>query len=209
MHSWFSVCASFVLLLACSAVNAAEPAAAQETAKNASAQIAAGTHFEPGKGVVIEGAIQLTATVLSVDKLDRSIVVKGADGEPQQIQLTEDVKNFDQIQPGDQLVIEVYSALAMQLAKPGEEFGDAASTMVTVAQPGEKPKLVLAEVVEALARITAIDKATRELTVTGPMGKSLTLQVPEGMEKFDELKVGDEVNARYVEAFAVSVRSAN
>jgi hypothetical protein len=209
MHSWFSGFASFVLLVACSAVHAAEPATSLETAENASGQMVAATRFEPGKGVVIEGAMQLTATVLSVDKADRSIVVKGSDGEPQTIQVTEDVKNFDQIRAGDEVVIEVYSALAMQLAKPGEEFGDAASTMVTVAQPGEKPKLVLAEVVEALARITAIDKATRELTVTGPMGKSLTLQVPEGMEKFDELKVGDEVNARYVEAFAVSVRSAN
>ena len=209
MKNWFSILISIVCLAVCSSVNASEPATSLETAKNASGQIAAETHFEPGKGVVIAGAVKLTATVLSVDKQDRSIVVKGPDGEAKRIELTEDVTNFDQIHTGDEVVIEVYSALAMQLAKPGEAFVDAASSMVAVAQPGEKPKLVLVDTVEVLARITKIEPATRELTVTGPLGRSVTLQVPEHMKKFDELKVGDEVNARYIEAFALSVQTTN
>ncbi len=209
MKNWFSILISIVCLAVCASVNASEPATSLETAKSASGQIAAGTHFEPGKGVVIAEAIKLTATVLSVDEQDRSIVVKGPDGEAKKIELTEDVTNFDQIHTGDEVVVEVYSALAMQLAKPGEAFVDAASSMVAVAQPGEKPKLVLVDTVEVLARITKIEPATRELTVTGPLGHSVTLQVPEDVKKFDELKVGDEVNARYVEAFALSVQPAN
>ena len=146
--------------------------------------------------------------MLSVDRRDRSIVVKGSDGKAKKIELTEDVTNFDQIHTGDEVVVEVYSALAMQLANPGETFGDAASSMAAVAQPGEKPKLVAVDMVEVLARITGIERATRELTVTGPLGNSVILQVPENMKKFDELKIGDEVNARYVEAFALSVQTA-
>ena len=209
MKSWLSVLVSIVCVAGCSTAYASEPTPSLETAKNASAQIAGGTHFEPGKGVVIAGAIKLTATVLSVDKQDRSIVVKGPDGEAKKIELTEDVTNFDQIHTGDEVVVEVYSALAMQLAKPGEEFRDVAASTVAVAQPGEKPKLVLVDMVEVLARITKIEPATRELTVTGPLGHSVTLQVPEHMKKFDELKVGDEVNARYIEAFALSVQTTN
>ena len=209
MTSWFSLLVSIVFLASGSVLTASEPATSLESAKNASGQIAAGTHFEPGKGVVIAGAIELRATVLSVDKQDRSIVVKGLDGEAKKIELTEDVENFDQIHTGDEVVVEVYSALAMQLAKPGEEFADTTSSMVAVAQPGAKPKLVLVDTVEVLARITRIEQATRELTVTGPLGNSVTLQVPEDVEKFDELKVGDEVNARYVEAFALSVQTGN
>ncbi len=63
--------------------------------------------------------------------------------------------------------------------------------------------------VDVLARITKIEQATREMTVTGPIGNSVTLRVPDELKKFDELKVGDEVNARYVEAFALSVQTAN
>jgi len=59
--------------------------------------------------------------------------------------------------------------------------------------------------VEALAEITAINRDTREITITGPRGNSITLQVPENIEQFDERKVGEKVNARYVEAFAIAV----
>jgi hypothetical protein len=200
---------SITFLAACSTVNASEPAVDLETAKSASGQIAAGTHFEPGKGVVMAEAITLSAIVLSVDKQDRSIVVKAANGEAKKIELTEDVKNFDQIDPGDAVVIEMYSALAMQLAKPGEEFSDAGAGMVGVAQPGDKPKMVMVDVVRVLAEISSIDEANRVVTVTGPLGKSVKLQVPEDLKKFDELKVGDEVNASYFEAFAMSVQETN
>jgi hypothetical protein len=59
--------------------------------------------------------------------------------------------------------------------------------------------------VEALAEITAINRDTREITITGPRGNSITLQVPENVEQFDERKVGEKVNARYIEAFAIAV----
>jgi hypothetical protein len=175
---------------------AMEPAAIEETE----------TSFQPGKGVLIERSAMVTASVRSVDKQDRSITVEDADGNVSEIDLTEDVKNFDQIAPGDKVVMEVYSALAMKLATPGEEFEDQAAQMVAVAKPGEKPKLVNVDVAEVLAEISAIDKKTRAVTVQGPAGNSVTIQVPEDVKKFDELKVGDKVNARYVEAFAVSVK---
>lgn len=197
------------LLVACSTTNASDQDLDLDSAKDASGLVAAGTYFEPGEGVLIAGAIRLAATVVSVDRHDRSIVVKAADGRAQKIELTEDVKNFDQIRTGDEVVVEVYTALAMRLAEPGQEFGDVATGMVAVAQPGEKPKMVMVDVVEVLARITGIERSKREVTVTGPLGKSVTLQVPEDVKRFDELKVGDEVNARYTEAFALSVQKAN
>ncbi len=209
MNRWLSVLASIVLVAGYSTVHAAEPAASLESVKNASGQVLAETSFIPGEGVVIAGAIRLAATVVSIDKQDRSIVVKGLDGKAKKIELTEDVTNFDQIKTGDEVVLEVYSALAMQLARPGEEFDDAAASLVAVAQAGSMPKMVAVDVVEVLAQITEIDTAARELTVTGPLGNSVILQVPEDIAKFDELKVGDEVNARYVEAFALSVQTAN
>jgi len=209
MKNWFLVLFSIVFFTGYSAINASARAAAPETVKSPSGQFASETHFEPGKGVLITEAAKITAAVLSVDKQDRSIVVKGPDGKAQKIELTEDVKNFDQIHPGDELVLEVYTALALQLAKPGEEFTDTVSSAVAIAQPGQKPKLVNVDIVEVLAKITEINKEDREVTVTGPLGNSVTLHVPEKMKKFDELKVGDEVNARYIEAFAASVQTVN
>ncbi|MCH6574310.1 MAG: hypothetical protein IH795_03760 [Bacteroidetes bacterium] len=140
-----------------------------------------------------------------MDRADRSITIKDSEGKIHEVELTDDVKNFDQIDPGDQVILDIYSALFMQIAKPGEEFEDRAVSQVAVAQPGDKPKLVNVGMVEALAEITAINRDTREITITGPRGNSITLQVPENVEQFDERKVGEKVNARYIEAFAIAV----
>ncbi|MBW2270842.1 MAG: hypothetical protein JRH16_19955 [Deltaproteobacteria bacterium] len=199
MKTWLALFAFLGLLTGCATTTL-------ENAPAASGQAAAGTHFEPGEGVVIATALELTATVVSVDKGDRSIVVKDGKGEAQTIELTEDVKNFDQIRPGDEILVEVYSALAMQLAKNRKPVEGGATTMVGVAQPGERPKIVVVDVVEVLAKVSHIDRKERRVTVTGPLGKSVKLQVPEDVEGFDALKVGDEVNARYAEKFAISVQ---
>jgi hypothetical protein len=46
------------------------------------------------------------------------------------IELTGSVKNSDQIHPGDELVLEAYTALAIQPAKPGEELTETVSSTV-------------------------------------------------------------------------------
>ena len=63
--------------------------------------------------MVIVSVMEVRATVVSVDRRDRSIVVKDLEGQVRKIELTDDVQNFDQIRTGDQVVVEVYAALAM------------------------------------------------------------------------------------------------
>ena len=198
-----SIVAIFLIMfvIACAPKESPKEAAAPASKAN----VASKTSFMPGEGVLIENAAVITASVLAVDRTDRSITVKDLEGKVQDIELTEDVKNFDQIDPGDQIRVEVYSALFMQIAKPGEEFTDRTSNAVSIAQPGSKPKVVNVDLVEALCEITAINRETREITVTGPKGNSITLQVPENVEQFEERRVGEKVNAMYVEAFAVNV----
>ncbi len=201
----------FVLFLVamtagCAKNNGAVRTSTTNTVQEEGVEIATNTTFVEGKGVLIQKAAKIQATVLSVDKADRSIVVKGPKGNVREIELTEDVKNFNQIDPGDEVVVEIYSGLIMQLAKPGEEFEDKAGKMVAVAKPGTKPKVVNVDVVTVLASITAIDQQKREVTVTGPMGNSVTLTVPKDIERFKKLKIGDKVNAKYVKAFAISVQ---
>ena len=203
MKIFFFLLSFIILTIGCATPKAPEKASAP--VKEPSVEYAAQTSFDPGKSVLIEQAARVTASVLAVDRADRSITIKDSDGKIHEIDLTDDVKNFDQIDPGDQIELDIYSALFMQIAKPGEEFEDRAVSQVAVAQPGDKPKLVNVDMVEALAEITAINRDTREITITGPRGNSITLQVPENVEQFDERKVGEKVNARYIEAFAIAV----
>ena len=96
-----------------------------------------------------------------------------------------------------------YNSLSMKNgAGPGK---DLTSSTIEVAKPGEKPRMVAVETVDVLAEISAIDQKTREVTITGPMGNSVTLQADESVENFKNLKVGDKVHARYTEAVAIGI----
>jgi hypothetical protein len=67
-------------------------------------------------------------------------------------------------------------------------------------------KAGVADTVSISATITAIDKATRDITLKGPQGKEVTLTAGPEVKKFDQLKVGDQVNAQYVEALTLELK---
>ncbi len=202
-----SIC--FVVFMVACASSPAPQTPNTDTANAATIKYASDSTIEEGKGVLIQQSVKIQATVVSVDKADRSISVRDSAGKIQKIELTKEVKNFDKIHPGNEVVLDVYSSIAMQLAKPGQEFDDSSAAMVKVAAPGEKPKYVNVDVVDVLAEISKIDKEKREVTVQGPVGKPITVIVPDRIKKFDELKIGEKVNTRYIKAFALSVETVN
>jgi Cu/Ag efflux protein CusF len=67
-------------------------------------------------------------------------------------------------------------------------------------------KGVVAQTVKVSGTITAIDKATRDVTLKGPQGNEVTLTVGPEAKNFDSLKVGDQVNAEYLEALTLELK---
>ena len=57
-----------------------------------------------------------------------------------------------------------------------------------------------AETLKIAATITAIDAATRAVTLKGPQGREVTLTAGDQVKNFAQLKVGDQVNIEYIEA---------
>ncbi len=55
-------------------------------------------------------------------------------------------------------------------------------------------------------RIEAIDPATREITIKGDKGRVLQIRVDDSVKNFDQLKVGDRVQAEYKVAVALALR---
>jgi hypothetical protein len=56
------------------------------------------------------------------------------------------------------------------------------------------------------AKVTAIDLATRVVTLKGPAGNEVTFTVDKRVTRLNEIKVGDEVIADYYESFAAELR---
>lgn len=93
-------------------------------------------------------------------------------------------------------------------------FGLAVSVAIALpvaAQTGEVAaasgpgKVGVAQTVTITATITAIDKATRDITLKGPQGNEMTVTAGQKVKNFNKLKVGDQINAKYVEALTLQL----
>ena len=73
----------------------------------------------------------------------------------------------------------------------------------TVAYAEGVPGGVMVNTVDMSARVTAIDTANRKVTLLGPDGDKVTVKVGPEAVNFDQIRVGDLVNATVTEALVV------
>ncbi|HEY1289795.1 MAG TPA: hypothetical protein VGF58_15825 [Burkholderiales bacterium] len=162
---------------------------------------------EPGKAAIAR-QIKVTAQVTQIEKATRTLTLKGRDGKTVDVVVSDDVKNFDQIKVGDFVVVQVVQALALELMKTkggGNAVG--ATGGVATAKPGERPGAIAAREVTAIAKVTAVDPKGKTISLKGPRGNTVKLDV-QNPDQFKVVKVGDEVQVTYTEAAAVSVEPA-
>jgi Cu/Ag efflux protein CusF len=81
-----------------------------------------------------------------------------------------------------------------------------ASAAVVSAQTQNPAPIVKQNVRKATLTITAIDPATRSVTLRAANGDEDTFTVGPAVTRFNQLKVGDKINATYQEAVVVEVR---
>ena len=179
---------------------AALPAAAQKPDVKGGAVVAS----EPGRAQAVAAA-ELSAQVVAIDKKTRTLSLKGPKGKVVDIVAGDEVKNFDQIKVGDMLMVRYLQSLALELQKAKSGTTGISTTETAVkAQPGQRPAVAGAREVTALAKVTAIDQKAKTISLTGPRGNTVTLDV-QNPEQFKVVKMGDEVLVTYTEAVAVSI----
>ena len=66
--------------------------------------------------------------------------------------------------------------------------------------------VAIAQTTKLTATITAIDAATRAITLKGPSGKEVSLVAGPEVKNFAQMKVGDTVDAEYVEALSLELK---
>ena len=77
----------------------------------------------------------------------------------------------------------------------------------TVKAPG-KPAVVVVESVTFRAKVAAVDKDKRLITLTGPKGNSATVKAGPEVKNFDDIKSGDTLTVRYLDSIALVVRKS-
>jgi DNA-binding beta-propeller fold protein YncE len=92
----------------------------------------------------------------------------------------------------------VFSAFAL-LQPATAQTGNA----VIASAPG---KVGVAQTVDFSATISAIDKATRTITLKGPKGEEQKVVAGPEVKNFDQLKVGDVVQAQFLESLVLELK---
>ena len=162
---------------------------------------------EPGKASITRAA-ELSARVVGLDKATRTVTLKGPKGNVVDIVAGDEVKNFDQIHLGDFVVARYVQALTLELRKTKGSMQEPTVKEGAVrAQPGERPAGAVARQVTVLADVTAVDPKKKTITLKGPRGNVVELNV-QNPDQFKVVKKGDQVEVTYTEALAMSVEPA-
>jgi len=158
---------------------------------------------EPGKAL-IQQTVDLQARVVGIDRADRIVTLKGPKGNTVDVVCGDDVRNFDQIKLGDTVTAKYVDSVYFQLAKTkaGVRMKTEAETGER-AQIGQRPQGVALREIVVLADVVGVDPKKKTITLRGPT-KTVTLPVM-NPDQFKVVKVGDQVEATYTQAFAVSV----
>jgi len=164
------------------------------------------TTTAPGKRTD-ERIAEVSATVEAMNAADRTVTLKGSNGELVTVAVGPDVTNFSEIKVGDFVFMRYYQALTLELKKGGKAVVARTETDAGgIARPGERPAAGGAREVHIVADVVALDPATQTVTLRGPtLVVDLLVHDP---KQFALVSVGDQVEATYIEAAAISVEPA-
>lgn len=161
---------------------------------------------QPGAAGVVK-TVDFSASIVAIDKSTRTLTLKTVKDEEVNVVADSRVKNFDQLRVGDVVNGKYLEALVLELKKGGglpvvktEQGGFASSG------PGAKPETLKGRQVTAVGDVIKIDPATQTITVKGPE-RTVDLHVRDP-DQFRLIVVGDQIQATYSEALAVSVTPA-
>jgi len=170
------------------------------------AEVSGAVAKAPGKAAAL-ATLTAGATVESVDKATRTVKLKLEDGSTRSLVAGEEVRNFDQIKPGDKLKVKYAEALTLELKKGDKAVvGRTETGSLKRSAPGEKPGGVAEREVTAVGDVTAVDATAKKVSVKTASGEMIDLPVQDP-EQLKLIKVGDKIQATYRQALAISLEA--
>jgi hypothetical protein len=162
---------------------------------------------------LVEELAEASATVTAVDPAKRLISLKNEDdGSEFTVEAGEDVRNFSQIEVGDEVSVQYYQALAADVTEvqPSDD-NNGAVLLGSRAAEGDRPAGGIGTLYTAIVTIDSVDPAKGTVSFTGPEGKKreTTVQRDAGRDFISQLKPGDRVQLTYGEALAIAVAPAD
>lgn len=147
----------------------------------------------------------VNAVVESVNLETREVVLNRADGEVISFIASDEVRNLDQVEPGDVVVANYEESLSIEVvANEGFEPGEVEMAAMARAEEGQKPGMAAIDTVVETATVEDIDVEanTFKLRTADGAVREYTARNPDNLKR---AKVGDLVVFTVVNSLAISV----
>ena len=157
----------------------------------------------PGKGTLIQ-THKVVATVEEVDAAKGHVTLKGPKGNILELAVGPEVRNLAQVKVGDKVVVRYVEALTLTLKKGGKELRSSkAHERCGSHRARRAPGGAVAEHVKVTADVIAVNAKAHTVRLRGPE-QTVDLYV-EDPKQLKLIKVGDQVEAEYTQAVALTV----
>ena len=157
------------------------------------------------QGAAAGNVITVTGEIAVVNRENRTLTIIDGQGGARNISVPEEARNFDQIKRGDTMTIGYLESIEIFLAEPGTAPAVEETVNAARAEAGEMPAGIVEQAVQVSAKITAIDKEKRVVTLLTEDGSQVQKDVAPDVAAFDTLKVGDTIAVRISRVLAVDV----
>lgn len=168
-----------------------------------------GCASEPPAPISREEKIELTAAVEAIDRKTRMVSLRGAEGRKATVYAGPEVRNLNQLNVGDEVVVTFYAAIGAEVTPPEQATaGVQQEGAMLRAVEGARPAGAVAEMTTTTVEIDSVDPAMNTVSFRRQDGllRVLAIEDPKAQAFIRELKRGDMVTVTYMEAVAVSVR---
>ena len=184
------------LLVAATLVVAAHAAMAQPETR---VQMASGVGAS-----LTTATVKAAGTVVAIDAPTRTVSLKNKQGKITDVQVGDAVRNFNQIHVGDVVTAEYTEALSVSMTRQTGMRSSIEREMESRAAPGTNSSGMVGREVTVTADVAALNTRTGMVTLRGPNGRTVDVHVADP-KQLKGIRRGDQVQAVYIEAFAVSI----
>lgn len=154
--------------------------------------------------IMVEDAAVAVAIVVAIDEESRIITLKDIEGDESTFTAGPEVRNFDQIKRGDQVIVSYHEKFALAFGPKESGVRERIDSVdVERAELGEQPAMMITGSIAVIGTVMAVDVENRKVTLKG--AKNTVVLAASGDIDLSQVKVGDEVETVYIKSYAVNV----
>jgi type 1 fimbria pilin len=159
------------------------------------------------------GTVTVRARVVAVNHRERTLTLRGPDGRSVTLVAGPDVRNFDQIKRGNDVVAHYRESVAFVLSRPGEAVPDNSVAVGGARAPeGAMPAGAVARRITITGLVVGVDTTAHTISLVDPNGggvRTIDVVDPQRQQQLTQVKVGDKLTVVFTQALALSVEPAH